>query len=80
MGNRIPWYSWPLLASAGVLLVIDLIGEGPQWGNIGVMVLIGARVAGCGGDGQRHEWPSPGVGPRSASSDLRRNSVTISPA
>jgi hypothetical protein len=63
MGNRIPWYSWPLLASAGVLLVIDLIGEGPQWGNIGVMVLIGARVAGCGGDGHdtngRHPVSDP---------------------
>ncbi len=38
--TRLPWYSWILLGAAFALLIVDLVGDGPEWGNIGVIVLI----------------------------------------
>jgi len=29
-----------VLAAAMALLIVDIIGDGPQWGNSGVMVLV----------------------------------------
>jgi hypothetical protein len=49
----VPWISWLLLGAAAVLLVIDLIGDGPQWGNVGVLVLIAADFV------VRHRWEDP---------------------
>jgi hypothetical protein len=51
--TTVPWYSVLLLGAAAVLLVIDLIGDGPQWGNIGVLVLIAADFL------LRQRWRDP---------------------
>jgi hypothetical protein len=49
----IPWFSWLLLGAAVVLLVVDLIGDGPEWANLGVLVLIGVDFV------LRHRWRDP---------------------
>lgn len=29
-----------VLAAGVALLIVDIVGDGPQWGNLGVMVLV----------------------------------------
>ena len=35
---------WVVVAAMIFLLVVDLAGDGPQWGNVGVLVLVAASV------------------------------------
>jgi hypothetical protein len=34
------WFSSLILLLAAILLVVDLVGDGPEWGNVAVLVLL----------------------------------------
>lgn len=43
-GQRYSWLYWVAILGAFVLLVIDIVGDGAAWTNIGALILVAIAV------------------------------------